>query len=303
MRRQEPGAHQAPAEAGLEVMRAIADQPDLARQLGEIRRVRRLPGLSNRVYDVETATGRYVLRVSLPQTDALVDRSVECHNLHAAAAAGLSPAPVFADPRSGLVVLPFVEVSAGPPSPAVLGGALRRLHGEITDYRGRRDPRDWAVRLMRSVTGHPELHEKAENTVRLLNRVQDRAQLDRHPFVPSHWDVSDGNCLTLTDGVLLIDWEYSALGPRSWDLAYAALEFGYDEPSEAAFLAAYTGSGSEISELAGEVRAMKVICDAISALWALTQQAGGNDAADFQSLADHRAERARWQLERLSAGS
>jgi thiamine kinase-like enzyme len=77
-----------------------------------------------------------------------------------------------------------------------------------------------------------------------------------------------------------------------WDLAYLSLEADFDAAMDERLLSAYLGrapSGDETRRMA----VFKPVCDLLAALWALTQQASGNRAADFGSYAIARLNRAR----------
>jgi thiamine kinase-like enzyme len=75
-----------------------------------------------------------------------------------------------------------------------------------------------------------------------------------------------------------------------WDLAYLALEGGFDEERDRVLLAAYLGRAPARLE-AGRMALYKPVADLLSGLWALIQHTNGNPAADFLADAQARFER------------
>ncbi len=273
------------------VGRAFAKCPDLAGITGGIVSVQRLPGLSNQVFRLTSERGVFVLRLPHAGRPALTDRWAELENLRLAAGIGLTPAPLFADPGRGLLLLPEVAGTPGRPEPAQLGEVLSRLHGARFQFANRRELAPWIARLRALVRARPDPEGLLKRLERLATRVEGKGAAGSSVFVPSHWDIIPGNCLLTPDGPVLIDWEYSAMGPPAWDLSYAVLELDYTAEEERTLLAAYRQTGgAPVGE--ADVQAMKAVCDVVSALWALGQADAMDPAAPLGRFALHRIERA-----------
>jgi len=277
------------------VRRAFAGHPDLAGFTGAVTKVTRLGGLSNEVYRLHGEAGRFVLRLPRPGRPALVDRAAELANLRLAASLGLAPDPLYADADEGVLLLPDLEGKTGTPAPEALGMVLARLHAADFRFENRREPIHWIAGLLARVGDQPgrtDLAVRAEALAGKLTReASGQASGETAPFVPSHWDIIPDNCLLAEGGPVLLDWEYSAMGPPAWDLAYAALELGYGALQERRFLEAYlTAGGAAVA--AADVQAMKVTCDLVSALWALTQEKDPDAASSMQLFARERLDRA-----------
>lgn len=269
--------------------------------IGDVSGVAPLGGLSNVVLDVEASNGRFVLRLPRAKAPQLVDRHAELRNIMSAARAELAVAPVYSEPDSGLLLFPFLRSSAGCPDPEELGRLLHRLHAAPDLFENKRALGSWMEDLFGRAGQVSSFHREVAKAEALYRRLLSFQVWQASPIVPSHWDVTAANCLNAENGLVLIDWEYSARGPRAWDLAYAVLEVGYDEAGEEALLAGYGQDSSGLSLFRAEVREMKVACDLVSALWALGQGACGSSAADFRSFASTRLERAERQLNLLTA--
>ncbi len=280
----------------------MAAETGLQLALGDVLSAVPLAGLSNRVFRVETRKGAFVLRLPHEERDGLVDRTVEFANLHHAANLGLAPEPIYSNHLSGVLLTRALETKAweaGVPDPAELGGALRGLHLSGNEFKGYRDPRAWVEVLVTQLDLNQATKHRISSLVTCLNDPSLADVWAGRSYVPSHWDITLSNCLSGPDGLVLIDWEFSAMGPRGWDLAYASLEIGYSNEQQIALLAAY-GAGEEQVHLVREVQIMNVWCDVISTLWALGQALKGNPATDFEAFAKIRLERAETHLKALA---
>lgn len=253
-------------------------------------------GLSNRVYRVEAGKGRFFLRLPLEEQVLRVDRAAEAHNLQRAADLGVAVPAVYCDPQSAVLVtreVPRISPSADE-LPRLLGAVLGRLHASGAVFRGDLLPdevcRSQAARLARAADG-------ADDWAPLAAALGRQEKLSGRGagvvLVPSHGDPSPGNCLFGGDGVLLIDWEFSAMAPPAWDLAYAIVEHGFSKAQESRFLDSYRRSGAA-DECPDPVplERMKATCDAVSAFWAFEQVAAGRDRDLFRAFALERRDRA-----------
>src|SRR4051812_30871964 len=89
-----------------DVRTALARIPLFAGHDAEAFEVRRLGGLTNRVYRVALGAEAWCLRLPGQGTEAYIDRKVEAVN--ARAAAGVSPEVLFFDPMDGVMVTRFL---------------------------------------------------------------------------------------------------------------------------------------------------------------------------------------------------
>ncbi|WP_161599772.1 phosphotransferase [Roseibium sediminis] len=267
--------------------------------LGLVDRVSALGGLSNIVLEVEASRGRFVLRLPRPDAPQLVDRHVELCNILSAASAGLAVAPVHYDAANGLLLFPYLSSSDGPPDTEKLGQLLRRLHDTQVLFQNERRLGMWLDGLFEQARLSPSVQDDILQAETLYSELLSFQFWQDSPVVSSHWDVTAANCLSTDAGLLLIDWEFSARGPRAWDLAYAMLEIGFDADEEEKLLAGYGLDGEDLILIRTEVAEMKVACDLVSALWALGQDASGSGATDFRLFARTRIARAQRQLAAL----
>lgn len=259
---------------------------------------RRLGGLTNRVWHL----GGHVLRIPGEGTAEYIDRSNEATAARAAAAAGVSPEVLHADPASGLMVTRFIPDTvtmtpdlfrSRPGSPARAARALRQLHDSGVVFPARFDLfamiDDYRALLAGKSVAPPEGYDAA---LREADRV--RTALAAHPLpqAPCHCDPLCENFLDTGSRMWIVDWEYSGMNDPMWDLGDLSVEAGFDAAQDAAMLTAYFGRPAWPWEEARMI-AYKAMCDLLWTLWGLIQHANGNPADDFLAYATGRFQRCR----------
>ena len=259
---------------------------------------RRLGGLTNRVWHL----GGHVLRIPGEGTAEYIDRTNEATAARAAAAAGVSPEVLHADPASGLMVTRFIPDTvtmtpdlfrSRPGSPARAARALRQLHGSGVVFPARFDLfamiDDYRALLAGKSVAPPEGYDAALHEA---DRV--RTALAAHPLpqAPCHCDPLCENFLDTGSRMWIVDWEYSGMNDPMWDLGDLSVEAGFDAAQDVAMLTAYFGRPAHPGEEARMI-AYKAMCDLLWTLWGLIQHANGNPADDFLAYATGRFRRCR----------
>lgn len=277
----------------LEAVRAaLGDRPGLMPLMGEVSQAERLPGLSNSVFGVVAEHGAFVLRVPAAKSAGLIDRQGEHHNLCLAARAGLAVEPLFFDEEDGLMLMRRKEIAKGAVEPFALGKLIADLHLLEGTFQGTLDLPGLLRSLLKSAARTGSFATELTVIRTVLDGLPDMAGADPSGLVPSHCDLSPGNILKTTEGLQLIDFEFSAMALPEWDLAYALLENEMEGPAQSAFLEGYSASGGQLPE-ASSLQEMMQRCDAVSALWALEQAGLGNARTNFPAFAKARIKRMR----------
>lgn len=253
----------------------------------------RMGGLTNRVYRLGTS----VLRLPGAGTEDYIDRKNEAAAAHAAAAAGVSPEVLHADPATGVMVTRFVEgtttmspvaFKSRPGSPARAAKAFARLHASgavfparfelfamIDDYLGHLSGKDVAL----PEGYHAVLHEAEAVRAALAARPL--------PLAPCHCDPLCENFLDTGAQMWIVDWEYSGMNDPMWDLGDLSVEGGFDAAQDAEMMQAYFGHPPTPQDQ-GRMVIYKAMCDLLWTLWGLLQLANNNPADDFRAYADGR---------------
>lgn len=283
------------------VARALAADLDLFGDAATVPVVR-LGGLTNRVYRVGEGADAVCLRIPGKGTEEYIDRRVEGIAARAAAAAGVSPEVIHADPATGIMVTRFVpqavtmtpDLFASRPGAAARAGcAFRQLHdsGAVFAFRFELFAMiDNYLKLLgaKDVTfpdGYYDVLREAENV---------RAALAAHPvaLAPCHCDPLAENFLDTGERMWIVDWEYSGMNDPMWDLGDLSVEGAFDAGAEEAMLAAYFGGPPSAFDR-GRMVIYKAMCDLLWTLWGLIQHANDNPADDFQAYALNRFNRCR----------
>lgn len=258
----------------------------------------RLGGLTNRVYRL----GDAILRVPGEGTADYIDRAAEAVAAQAAAQAGVSPAVLYSDPASGIMVTRFVagtvtmtpgSFRTRPSAPARAALALRQLHQSGQVFANRFDLFAMIDDYLRLLSGTdvalPDGYHAVVKEAELI-----RAALARNPapLVPCHCDPLCENFLDTGTRMWIVDWEYSGMNDPMWDLGDLSVEAAFDAAQDDAMLHAYFKGPAPDADRARMV-IYKAMCDLLWTLWGLIQLANANPADDFQAYADGRFARCR----------
>ena len=255
----------------------------------------RLGGLTNRVY----AFGDFVLRVPGKGTEEYINRTNEVVMAKAAAAAGVSPQVIHADPNSGIMVTRRVVATTMSPekfrttSDAVAraGHALAKLHRSSGSFPSRFElfavMEDYFKILVSKNYALPDGYQHAMQEAHAI-----RNTLAKHPvpLVPCHCDPLCENFLD--DGKLMwiVDWEYGGMNDPMWDLGDLSVEGSFTPEQDLELIHAYFGGTASPADGARMV-IYKAMCDLLWALWGLIQHANKNPAEDFAAYAANRFKR------------
>ncbi|MDR7126783.1 phosphotransferase family protein [Pseudotabrizicola sp. 4114] len=273
----------------------IADIPVLAGWTGP---AQRLGGLTNRVYRL----GEAILRVPGEGTADYIDRTAEAVAAEAAAQAGVSPAVMYNDPASGLMVTRYVADTVTmtpdafrtrPGAPARAALALRQLHQSGQVFATRFELFAMIDDYLRLLSGKDvALPDGYHAVVREAEAVRTALARAPVPLVPCHCDPLCENFLDTGSRMWIVDWEYAGMNDPMWDLGDLSVEAGFDAAQDEAMLTAYFNGPAPAQDVARMV-ICKAMCDLLWTLWGLIQLANANPADDFQAYAEDRFARCR----------
>lgn len=253
---------------------ALARVPGLA-EGATARCIERLGGGTvNEVYRVDSAAGRFVLRLDGPAWRRPgVDRARELILHRVAAAAGIAPALVAATPEArGLLVMEFIPGRIWDSADYDDVDALRRLGERL--YALHRlpppaieafDPWRVAQAYVRQIDG---AHTAAlERPLRRLQALSAELGTDQAGMTVVHGDLWQGNVLQ-GSRLWLLDWEYAQLSDPLMDVACVLAYYPGAERYRAELAAA---AGFDAQTLAADLSARVFIYRALSWLWHLAR--------------------------------
>jgi aminoglycoside phosphotransferase (APT) family kinase protein len=212
---------------------------------GPALRIERLGGGTvNVVYRVDSAQGRFVVRLNGPAWRRPgVERTRELRLHRAAAAGAIAPTIVAAAPATqGLMITEFHDGRCWNAGDYADVGALRRL-GErlyalhrlaapdIEPFKPRQIARDY----QRLIT--PQLAAALDPAMRRLDRLCERSEQADATLRIVHGDLWEGNVLEGT-GLWLLDWEYAQLADPLMDLACLLAYYPHAQPHRDELMAA-----------------------------------------------------------------
>jgi aminoglycoside phosphotransferase (APT) family kinase protein len=221
---------------------ALARVPGLGKGAAALRIERLGGGTVNEVYRIDSAAGRFVLRLDgAAWRRPGVDRTRELVLHRTAAAAGIAPAVVDAAPEAhGLLITEYLDGRLWEAADYGDVGALRRLGERL--YALHRlpappieafDPWQVALAYVRQIDALPE--GALEGPLRRLQGICADLPRDHAAMSVVHGDLWQGNLLQGSQ-LWLLDWEYAQLSAPLMDLACV--------------LAYYPAAGRHRSELA-----------------------------------------------------
>ncbi|KKO46248.1 hypothetical protein WG68_05605 [Arsukibacterium ikkense] len=187
---------------------------------------------------VETRRGRYVVR-RYPVQVSGVCRQQELRCQHAAAIAGIAPAPLCLNNHQQVLISEFID--AGQPfvcsanSIPLLAGTLAQLH-RLSAQTAVLQPLRY-LQQQASIAGA----EAAAGPLlaRVLAVAKQYQELPQDPVL-CHLDLHAGNVLWAGRKVWLLDFEFAQRADSYLDLAAVALYFQLSEAAEQLLLSAYT---------------------------------------------------------------
>ena len=263
----------------------IGLMPELEGQALDIRRLK--GGLTNTLYRVKAAgAGDYVFRFYGHKTELFIDRQVEMENLRRLEPLGITPRVTRFLPERGVTVVDFIP-GCVLESPDFLKEELwerivapiRRIHRSGIILPSRFDPLEEVKRLHRILEGFPPLDPRFDipGTLRILEKLGERAELASAEYVPCHNDLLADNFILLEDTgrfgapMCLIDWEYGAMAPAWYDLADMFQEVLVPREVERRLLAVY-GETDRMGRLEFLIDLFRPFPDVYWFLWSLIQR-------------------------------
>jgi len=193
-------------------------------------------------YFVERGAERFVLRIDTEVAAALgLERSSEVKILEYVSRYGLGPKPEFVDPQRGILVTRYFEGRAWSNSDLhdsdriqKLATLLRTLHklqpvGQCFDLQAK-------IENYARIIGSAEGRKLADDTQRRLCELQPGSATQ----CLCHNDLVCTNIIE-GQGLVLIDWEYAAIGDPFFDLAIVAEHHHLDANESQQLLVAYCG--------------------------------------------------------------
>lgn len=227
-------------------------------------------------YRVETRRGLYAVR-RYPATSSGVCRQQELRCQHAAAVAGIAPAPLCLNNHQQVLISEFIAGGSSfvftEQKIPLLALTLAKLH-QLPTQTAVLQPVNYLYQLAQttgnfSITADEVLFNK-------LLVAAEKYQLLANDWVLCHLDLHAGNMLWANNALWLLDFEYAQVADSCLDLAGLSLNFQLSDASEQLLLAAYRqqrATGTATSEqFMAKLPLAKIVFSGFCWLWYLSLQ-------------------------------
>ena len=247
-------------------------------------------GITNTNFVVEDSRGRFFVRIGNDIPLHGVMRFNELTAARAAAAVGLSPEVVYAEP--GVMVTPFIEGRTWAPAdvadPANLQrvvALIRRCHFEMPQHVHGPVLMFWVFHVLRDYAA--TLRAGASRHLDRLPALLDRAAKLEAAVGPidvvfGHNDLLAANFIDEGKRLWLVDWDYAGFNSPLFDLANVASNNEFSGDHETALLAAYLGAPPEAA-FVRRFAAMKCASLLRETMWSMVSEI--HSAIDFDFAA------------------
>lgn len=200
-----------------------------------------LEGISNYTVLAEAAGQQFCVRLDRvnPAANGL-NRQVEWRALQGAYEAGIAPRPRYFNPELGALVCDYLPPDEDQATDSeAIAVLLRKIHQlPALHYRLDIAERIRRYRHQLTVAGSPALaaiEQLGQSIAELLRQITP----DHREWQLCHNDLNPGNLLYSGGKLYALDWEYSAMGNRWFDLAVACNTQGYELPQQEQLLEQY----------------------------------------------------------------
>lgn len=252
-----------------------------------LRGVRVTGGMTNEIVRVDIDGEAFVVRFAGYGTEQLgIDRDEEARICERAGLAGIAPEVIGYFPEERALIARFVVGSSLQAADLFdygrlykIAAILQRCHAlepcRATFRPSEKIKRFLATANANNVTLPPEMPPLGP----ILERLE-RRELEAPRRTLCHNDLLPANIIEdLTGRLVLIDWEYAAMGDPLYDLANLAYNCGLDCASEQQLLDAYAdgGHGNTLTDL----HLLRKAAGLIEATWAFAQCGVSTLGVDF----------------------
>lgn len=248
-------------------------------------------GNTNLSYYIHTARSDYVLRRYNPLLSGRCHQQ-ELRCQHAAAAAGLAPAPLCLNNHQHILISEFIAdgtaLTLNDSRLALLANKVARLHNLRVQT-----PLLHPSRYLRQLLKHTEqqsIEPAASLFAALQHSAEQLAQLEQDTVL-CHMDLHPGNLLWAAEQIWMLDFEYAQLADNSFDIAALCLHFQLTTKQQQQLLTDYwqarcfneRGRQQRLAETMTQRLALaKILYSGFCWLWYQTLPAGSAEAASWQ---------------------
>lgn len=265
----------------------------------------RVGGMTNKNYKVKTVDESFILRLPGEGTEKIIDRKSEVLNVKAISVKDIDVKIIYINEENGIKITKYIEdaetlnkyTAKEDKNLKLVSELLLKLHNSKIEMRNEFNPFYEIKKYEDIIIKNRYEFYKGYDSIRnkVLNLKKD---LDTS-LVPSHNDTLPDNFIKDKDGKLyLIDWEYSGMNNRLWDLAAYSLEAELLNFEEDRFLKYYLNREIEEKDRLN-LLINKILQDILWSLWTIIKE---NEGVDYGHYGIDRYNRGIRNLEKYTKG-
>lgn len=249
-------------------------------------------GMTNLNYKVKVDQKEYILRIPGAGTDEIIDRKNEMFNSAVAAEKGFNVAIQYFNVETGIKISDYIH------------------NAETLTKRSLKKEENLSkvIKILKSLHNSKDFHmdnefnvfneiEKYESIVKengavfyngydklkpIIEKFQNIIEKASNKKVPCHNDLVSENMIRDDSGrIYLIDWEYSGLNDKMWDLAELSLENEFSEDDDELMFIMYFGKRGISNTDKTKFSIYKILQDILWSLWTIIKESQGVDFGDY----------------------
>lgn len=254
----------------------------------EIRNIELMPGgLTNKNFKIVTQNETAIaVRVAGPGTASYINRPAEKHNASLIASMGIAPEIYYYDPKTGSQLCEFIEADTmhaedfnnNPDVVIKSAEVMRKYHDSGMEFKSTLDPiakiKEYLEILKEN--GFDKRYEVWDRIADSLLKIEEAYGNNPPKLVPCHNDTLAENFMYDGKVMRVIDWEYSGMNDRFYDMSCIFVENELNQEHEELYLKTYFGAEPTEEERA-RVLINKFLVNAHWSTWSLVQIAYGKE--------------------------
>lgn len=254
----------------------------------DIRNIDLMPGgLTNKNFKIVTENETAIaVRVAGQGTANYINRPAEKHNASLIASMGIAPEIYYYDTKTGSQLCEFIEADTMHPedfnnNPDVViksAEVMRKYHDSGMEFKTVFKPIA-KIKEYLEILEENDFNERYEVWDRIaesLSRIEAAYKKNPLNLVPCHNDTLAENFMYDGKEMRVIDWEYSGMNDRFYDVSCIFVENELNQEHEDLYLRTYCG-GEPTEEDRARVLINKFLVNAHWSTWSLVQITYGKD--------------------------
>lgn len=266
----------------------------------EVKSIDIMPGgLTNKNLKIITDNDdAYAVRLAGQGTHSFINRQAEKHNAALMASLGIAPEIYYYDQISGSQLCKYINAETMHPedfnsNPDVIiktAEIMSKYHNSGMEFMSKFDSID-KIHDYNEILIEKNFDKRYQMWDRILQMIEEiRKAYERRPveLVPCHNDTLAENFLYDGKIMHIVDWEYSGMGDKFFDISCVFVENRLSKAHEKMYLKQYFGAEPSIEDCA-RVLINKFLVNAHWSIWALVQIASGKDYDFYWAYGKKRA--------------